>query len=83
MVFQLLRAIHILPRLGANHFFGLRVLFPFEGEHEQLERGVVALIGLFVFAGIVVFDGFFDGVDGSAEEVGVTHFVVSRSFCFV
>jgi hypothetical protein len=22
-----------------------------------------------------VFDGFFDGVDGSAEEVGVTHFV--------
>jgi hypothetical protein len=30
-----------------------------------------------------VFDGFFDGVDGSAEEVGVTHFVsISSIFWF-
>src|SRR5689334_15248565 len=36
MGFQLLSAIHILGRLGANHLLGLWVLLPLQREHEEL-----------------------------------------------
>jgi hypothetical protein len=71
MRLQFLRPLHVFPGLGADHLLGLGVLLPFQRQHEELQRGVVLLVGRFVGAGVVELDGFFYGVDGAAEEVGV------------
>ena len=87
MILEFLRAIHVFACFRADHLLGFGVLLPFQGEHEQLQRGVVELISLLVFALIVVLDGLFDGVDCSSEEVGIAHgegggwdFLFARSF---
>ncbi|KAL2129009.1 hypothetical protein VTI74DRAFT_8363 [Chaetomium olivicolor] len=71
--FELFRAVHVLARFGADHLFGLRVLLPFEGEHEELEGLVVELVGFFVLGGVVGIDGEADLLDRAVEKVGVGH----------
>lgn len=78
VLLQLLRALHVLRGLGADHLLGLGVLLPFQREHEQLEGLVVELVRLVVVACGVGFDGLLDHVDGPAEEVGVRH---DRGMC--
>jgi hypothetical protein len=67
---ELLGALHVFGRLGADHLLGLWVLLPLEGEHEQLERLVVHLVGLVVLRRVVGLDGLAHLLDGAAEEVG-------------
>ena len=73
MILEFLRAIHVFACFRADHLLGFGVLLPFQGEHEQLQCGVVELISLLVFALIVVLDGLFDCVDCSSEEIGIAH----------
>lgn len=73
MILQFLSAIHVLAGLCANHFLGFRVLLPFESEHEQLQRRVICLVSLLIFAGIVLVDRLFNRIDGATEKVGVAH----------
>lgn len=73
MVLQLLGAVHVLAGLSADHLLGPRVLLPLQGQHEQLQRGVVRLVGLLVVAVIVALDGFLDRVDCPSQEVCVAH----------
>ena len=68
---ELLGAVHVLGRLGADHLLGLWVLLPLEREQEQLEGLVVHLVGLVVLGRVVGLDGLAHLLDGAAEEVGV------------
>lgn len=73
MILQFLCTVHVLGGLRPNHFLGFRVLLPLQREHEQLQRGVVGLISLLIFAAIVVIDSLLDRVNGPPKEVRVAH----------
>lgn len=73
MTLQLLCSFHILHRLLPDQLLALFVLLPFQREHEELQGGVVDLVGLFVFAGIVVLNGLLHGCNRATKEVGVRH----------
>ena len=71
--FELLGAIHVLAGLLPDHLLGLWVLLPLQRQHEELEGGVVHLVGVLVLCGIVSLDGFAHRLDCAAEEIGVGH----------
>ena len=73
MVLQFLCAVHILAGLRANHLLRPGVFLPFQGQHEQLQCGVVQLVGLLVFALIVVLDRLLDRVNRPPQKIRVTH----------
>lgn len=66
VILQFLCAVHVFAGFGADHLLRAGVLLPLEGQHEQLQCGVVKLISLLVLALIVVLDRLLDRVNRSS-----------------